>query len=95
MIGERKLKLVRVRGGGFKLRLISGNEVNVAIGEGITKRAKILSFVENPSDKALSRRGVITKGALVRTELGIVKITSRAGQHGILNGVLVREEVAS
>ncbi|MEM4581092.1 MAG: hypothetical protein QW092_01855 [Candidatus Korarchaeum sp.] len=38
---------------------------------------------------------MITRGALVRTELGVVRITSRAGQHGILNGVLVREEVAS
>ncbi len=94
-IGERRLKLVRIRGGGIKLRLISGNEVNVAVGGGVTKRAKILGFIENPSDKTLSRRGIITKGALVKTDLGIVRITSRAGQHGLLNGVLVREEVAS
>lgn len=95
VIGERKLKLIRIRGGGFKLRLVSGNEVNVAVGGGITKRARILGFIGNPSDKTLNRRGVITKGALVRTELGIVKITSRAGQHGVLNGVLVGEGVAS
>ncbi|MEM0192496.1 MAG: 30S ribosomal protein S8e [Candidatus Korarchaeum sp.] len=94
-IGERRLKFVRIRGGGIKLRLVSGNQVNVAMGGGITKRARIVGFIENPSDKVLSRRGMITRGALVRTELGVVRITSRAGQHGILNGVLVREEVAS
>lgn len=94
-IGERRLKFVRIRGGGVKLRLISGNQVNVALGGGVTKRVKVLGFVENPSDKVLSRRGIITRGALVKTELGLVRITSRAGQHGILNGVIVREEVAS
>ncbi|MCS7103427.1 MAG: 30S ribosomal protein S8e [Candidatus Korarchaeum sp.] len=94
-IGEKRLKFVRVRGGSMKLRLISGSQVNVAIGKGITRRAKILGFIENPSDKVLSRRGIITRGALVKTEFGIVRITSRAGQHGILNGVLAREEVAS
>lgn len=94
-IGERRIRFVRIRGGGIKLRLISGSDVNVAIGGGVTRRAKILGFIENPSDKVLSRRRIITKGTLVRTELGVVRITSRAGQHGILNGVLLREEVAS
>jgi len=94
-IGERRLKIVRVRGGGLKLRLIAGDQINVALGGGVTRRARILGFIENPSDKVLSRRGIITRGALVRTELGVVRVTSRTGQHGILNGVLVREEVAS
>jgi len=34
---------------------------------------------------------VITKGAIVKTELGLVRVTSRPGQHGVVNGVLIEE----
>jgi len=34
--------------------------------------------------------GILTKGAIVETELGKVKITSRPGQDGVLNGVLIQ-----
>ncbi len=95
VVGARKLKPIRIMGGGRKLRLVSDHEVNVALGDGTTKKVKILDVMENPASKVLTRRKIITRGALVKTELGLVRITSKPGQHGILNGVLLREEVAS
>ncbi|MDO5821049.1 MAG: 30S ribosomal protein S8e, partial [Methanobrevibacter sp.] len=32
---------------------------------------------------------IITKGAIVETEIGNAKVTSRPGQDGIINGVLL------
>jgi small subunit ribosomal protein S8e len=32
---------------------------------------------------------MITKGAVLKTELGRARVTSRPGQHGILNAVLM------
>lgn len=95
VVGARKLKYVRTKGGGRKLKLLSDYEVNVAMNDGSTKRARLFDVLENPASKALTRMKIITKGALVKTELGLVRITSRPGQHGLLNGVLLREKVAS
>ncbi len=94
VLGPRKLKKIRVMGGNYKPRLLSDQEVNVALDNGKTKKVRILEVIENPASVVLTRRGIITKGAIVRTELGLVRITSRPGQHGLLNGVLMREEVA-
>ena len=43
-------------------------------------------------DGSYVRRNIITKGAIVKTEAGLVKITSRPGQDGTLNGILVEEK---
>jgi small subunit ribosomal protein S8e len=81
----------RVRGGGVKVRLKAASYVNVSIpSTGSTRRLKILQVVSNPASVDYSRRGIITKGALVRTEAGLVKVTSRPGQDGVVNGVLVQ-----
>jgi small subunit ribosomal protein S8e len=37
-----------------------------------------------PSDKFIARQNLITKGTIVLTELGKVKITSRPSQNGLL-----------
>ena len=90
-IGELKTRVERTKGGGIKVKLVSCNFVNVAH-EGKTQKVKILEVVENPANPHFVRRGIITKGAIVKTELGLVKITSRPGQNGVLNGVLVSSE---
>jgi small subunit ribosomal protein S8e len=36
------------------------------------------------------RRNIITRGAVVETKLGRARITSRPGQHGVANAVLVK-----
>ena len=48
-----------------------------------------MTVVENTANTHFVRRNIITKGAVVDTSLGRVKVTSRPGQHGMINGVLV------
>ncbi|MET1159776.1 MAG: 30S ribosomal protein S8e [Thermoprotei archaeon] len=82
--------LIRVRGGNYKVRLKKAVYVNVVIpNENRAQRARILEVVETPSNPQFAKSNIITKGTVVRTELGLVKITSRPGQDGVLNGVLI------
>lgn len=88
-IGEEKKKKQRVLGGNMKLKLFSTKFINVTdLNTNKTSKVRILRFEENLASKDLNRRHILTKGAIVETELGNVKITSRPGQHGVLNGVL-------
>ena len=90
IIGEEKKKKQRVLGGNMKLKLFSTKFINVTdLNTNKTSKVRILRFEENLASKDLNRRHILTKGAVVETELGNVKITSRPGQHGVLNGVLV------
>ena len=41
------------------------------------------------ADKNLETRNIMNKGAVVQTNLGKVKITSRPGQNGAIAGVLI------
>ena len=91
-IGQEKKKKQRTIGGNFKLKLFSSTFINVTNpATNITKKAKILKFESNTASKDLNRRHILTKGAVVETELGKARISSRPGQHGILNGILISE----
>ncbi|MFX1387906.1 MAG: 30S ribosomal protein S8e [Promethearchaeota archaeon] len=88
-MGPDKKKKQRVMGGNFKLKLFATQFINVTDpSNNKTQKVRILRFEENLASKDLNRRHILTKGAIVETELGNVKITSRPGQHGVLNGVL-------
>ncbi len=89
-IAPEKKKKQRTLGGNYKLKLFATQFINVTDpGNNKTQKVRILGFEENIASKDLNRRHVLTKGAVVETELGNVRITSRPGQHGVLNGVLV------
>jgi small subunit ribosomal protein S8e len=89
-IGPEKKKKQRTLGGNFKLKLFSSQFINVTdLSTNKTKKVRILGFEENIASKDLNRRHILTKGAIIETELGNVRITSRPGQHGVLNGILV------
>ncbi len=90
IIDEEKKKKHRVRGGNTKLKLFSSQYINVTDpNTNKTSKVRILGFESNDASKDLNRRHILTKGAVVETELGNAKISSRPGQDGILNGVLV------
>ncbi len=92
VMGEPKTKADRRRGGNIKLRLVSTKWVNVsdpATGE--TKKVEIQRVLRNPANLDYDRRGVITKGTLLETSLGTARVTSRPGQSGVLNAILVSE----
>ena len=93
-IGKRQVKTKRVRGGGTKLKLISAEKINVADSKGRIKRAKLVSVKENDANPHYIRRNILTKGAVVETEIGLARVTSRPGQHGIVNAVMVEEKKA-
>ena len=56
-----------------------------------TEHLEILDVVRNPANADYNRRGVITKGTIVRTEKGLAKIVSRPGQEGSLSAVVYNE----
>ncbi|MHA1273146.1 MAG: 30S ribosomal protein S8e [Promethearchaeota archaeon] len=92
VIGEEKKKKQRVMGGNFKLKLFSSSYINVTNpSTNKTQKVKIIRFESNQASKDLNRRHILTKGAIVETEIGKARITSRPGQHGVLNGVLIEE----
>jgi small subunit ribosomal protein S8e len=76
-------------GGNHKQAIISTNKINVADKKGKVTQTEITNVVGNPANPQLVIRNIITKGALVETKLGKVRVTSRPGQEGALNGVLV------
>ncbi len=89
-IGERKVKVTRVRGAGIKKALMSAKFVNVY--DSKTKKyskLEVKTILENTANRHFVRRNIVTKGAVVETEKGKVKITSRPGQEAVLNGVLI------
>ncbi len=88
--GPTKRRFARTSGGNFKARLLSVTDVNVSKPTtGKTERVKILRVMKNPANVDYDRRGVITKGTIVETSLGAALVTSRPGQSGIANAVLV------
>ena len=89
-IGTRRVKQARTRGDNRKYSLLSDNVANVLDPEThISKRAKVITVVENSANPNYVRRNLLTKGAIVETDAGYAKITSRPGQEGILNAVKV------
>ena len=90
-IGDRRIKMVRVMGGNYKIKVLRDTYVSVYNPEiKKTEKVKINSVLENPANPHFAQRNIITKGAIVDTPIGKVKITSRPGQHGVLNGVLLQ-----
>ncbi|MFX1395680.1 MAG: 30S ribosomal protein S8e [Promethearchaeota archaeon] len=89
-IGKEKKKKQRILGGNVKLKLFSTEFINVTDpNTNKTLKTKIVRFESNEASKDLNRRHILTKGTIVDTEIGKARITSRPGQHGILNGVLM------
>jgi len=90
VVDEQRVKLDRRRGGTLKIRLISTKWVNVSDPEtGETKKVEITRVIRNPANVDYDRRNVITKGTILETPIGRVRVTSRPGQSGVLNAVLI------
>lgn len=87
-IGSEKKKVQKTYGGNIKIKLQRTEYANVITKEG-TKKTKILSVVENKASRHFVRRNILTRGALIETDLGRARVTSRPGQHGVINAVLV------
>ncbi len=88
-----KIKIVRVKGGNKKIKLLKTNYANVMDPKnGVCKKVTVSNVIGNDANKHYIRRNIITKGAIIETELGKAKVTSRPGQDGVVNAVLIYEE---
>lgn len=90
-VGDRKLKIVDARGGTEKVRAIQTDVASVATDEGVVS-ATIENVAENSSNPNYVRRNIVTKGAVIETSEGRARVTSRPGQDGQVNAVLLDEE---
>jgi small subunit ribosomal protein S8e len=89
-VGEPRLRVIDSRGNETKVRALSTNVAQVAEGSE-TVEAEIENVVENPANINYVRRNIITKGAVIETSEGRARVTSRPGQVGHVNAVLVDE----
>ena len=96
ILGEPKRKSIRGLGGNTKVKVLSDKFVSVTDPKtGKTQKTEITRVVRNGANVDYNRRGVITKGAEIETTLGLAKVTSRPGNDGIINAVLIpRKEKA-
>jgi len=88
-IHETKRKNVPTRGGNRKVRLLQCNVANVTDAQGKTQTTSIETVVGNTANEHYVRRNILTKGSVIKTALGNAKITSRPGQDGVVNAVLL------
>jgi len=88
-IGDEKRKTKRNRGGKKKVVSLKAKFVNIQKKDKGQKKVEIKNVLETPSNRFLARQNILTKGTIVETELGKVKITNRPTQEGTVNGVLV------
>jgi len=92
-LGEPRIKIDRKRGANIKIRLQNTNQANVS--DPTTKKTtktEIIRVIHNPANVDYNRRGVITKGTIIETPLGQARVTSRPGQHGLVNAILTPKE---
>ena len=89
-IGPQKLKLYRTKGRNQKVRILNAEFANVIDQKtGKTAKSKIVTVKENSSNPHFVTRNIITRGAVLLTEAGLAKVTSRPGQDGVINAVLI------
>lgn len=82
--------MIRTYGGNRKQRALRAQFASVSNPKtGETKRVRIETVTSNPANPNFVRRNTLTKGAIIRTELGQARIVSRPGQHGVVNAVLI------
>ena len=89
LIGEPKRKIYRKTGGNTLVRVLSDNRCTINGKDGKSTIANITNVIQNDANSNYIRRNILTKGAVVETDKGQVKITSRPGHDGVLNGVVL------
>jgi len=91
-VGETSTKIVRTKGDNRKAR---AKTINIAYlidpKTNKTEKAEIISVLKNEANIHYVRRNIINKGAIIETKKGKAKVTSRPGQTGTVNAVLLTE----
>ncbi|MFW6384082.1 MAG: 30S ribosomal protein S8e [Halodesulfurarchaeum sp.] len=88
---ESSYRTVDARGNTTKTRALATDVANVTE-DGETARVEIENVIDNPANPNYARRNIITKGAILETERGYARVTSRPGQTGQVNAEIVEYE---
>ena len=90
IVGPGTVKPYRVRGAHRKMRILTTQSINVFDpATAKMQKASIVTVRENPANANYVQRNIITRGAILETSLGLVRVLSRPGQDGVLNGLLL------
>ncbi|HSV49017.1 MAG TPA: 30S ribosomal protein S8e, partial [Candidatus Acidoferrales bacterium] len=93
VLGVSKRKVSRTIGGSTKVKVLTEKFASVTDPKtNTTAKTEIVRVVHNGANVDYNRRGVITKGAQIETKLGPAKVTSRPGNDGVVNAILVGKE---
>lgn len=91
VVGPQSARPSRRRGGSISHGLVSIDFANVAGPDGKVTRSKIIRVKRSPANRDYERRGVITRGAIIETEAGEARVTSKPTDDGVVNAVLVEK----
>ncbi|MBU3966890.1 MAG: 30S ribosomal protein S8e [Euryarchaeota archaeon] len=92
-LGETIRKRERTLGGTIKMKLLRDSTVIVTDPKTKTaKKVKIQTVSGNPANIHYIRRNILTKGAIIKTELGVARVTNRPGQEGSINAMLIPDQ---
>ncbi|KXH75024.1 MAG: 30S ribosomal protein S8e [Candidatus Thorarchaeota archaeon SMTZ-45] len=90
LMGEAKRISIDSRSKAKKTPALRLTQVNVTDpSKNVTYRAELQDVEKNPANMDYQRRKVITRGTIIKTSKGRARVTSRPGQDGILNAVLI------
>lgn len=86
---ENVVTTERGRGATQKIKLRNAAYANLLTKDGY-KKVKIKSIVESRDNRNFARLTILTKGAIIETELGKAVITNRVGREGSVNAKLLQ-----
>ncbi len=84
-------KTIAGRGSTCKQKALTLAFANVRTRQGM-KKVKVLNVLETPSNRHYARKNALTKGTIVQSEIGKIRVTNRVGQDGVINAILIEEE---
>jgi len=93
MLGKEERKTVKTKGGGTKVKASKVEFANVLNpSDKSVKKVKILDIIANAANPHFVRRKILTKGAVIKTEIGNARVMSRPSQHGVVNAIILEKE---
>ena len=89
-IGEQHIKTIKTKGNARKMKVLVAQFANL-----YDPKAKkyiktpVKTVIECPANRHFVRRNIVVKGAIITTDAGKARVTSRPGQDGTVNAVLI------
>ncbi|MEB2792479.1 MAG: 30S ribosomal protein S8e [Caldisphaeraceae archaeon] len=93
ILGEKEERVMKnCRGNTTKVTLRKARKVVVSDkSSGRAEVAELHRIISTPANREFAKRSIITKGAIIETSKGRAVVTSRPGQQGVINAVLIEE----